>query len=98
MSLHLGLHLPAMTAKVKPGKTAKVICTGLFTLIAGIGLWLFIRNGIPGYISFRTHFAFFDYDKAVVLVFLENLAIEFFFIYVGANIVRFIRCLNSKKE
>ena len=96
MGLHLGLHLPAMTAKIRPGKTVKRICTGLFTMIAGIGLWLFIKNGIPEYITFRTHFAFFDYDKAAVLVFLENLAIEFFFAFIGANAVRFIRSLNRK--
>ena len=98
MGLHLGLHLPAITSKVKPGKAAKVLCTGLFTVIAGIGLWLFIRNGIPGYITFRTHFAFFDYDKAAALVFLENLAIEFFFVFAGANIVRLIRSLNKKQR
>ena len=96
MGLHLGLHLPAMTAKIKPGKTAKRICTGLFAVTAGVGLWLFIKNGIPEYIIFRTHFAFFDYDKAAVLVFLENLAIEFFFAFIGANAVRFIRSLNRK--
>ena len=98
MGLHLGLHLPAMAAKVKPGKTTRLICTGIFTVIAGMGLWLFVRNGITGYITFRTHFAFFDYDKAPVLVFLENLAIEFFFVFVGSNSVRLIRSLNSKTQ
>ena len=98
MGIHLGLHLPAMTANVKPGKAWKAILSLIFTILAGIGLWLFIRNGIPGYVSFRTHFAFFDYDKAAALVFLENLAIEFFFVFVGANIVRLIRGLNSKTQ
>ena len=98
MGLHLGLHLPAMTAKLKPGKAVKAALTVVFTVLAGAGLWLFVKNGIPGYISFRTHFAFFDYDKAAVLVFLENLLIEFFFVFVGANIVRLIRSLNSKTQ
>ena len=98
MGLHLGLHLPAMTAKVKPGKAAKVICSSLFTVIAGIGLWLFIRNGIPDYLSFRTHFAFFDYDKAPVLVFLENIAIEFFFVFIGANLFRLLRSKKKRKQ
>ena len=98
MGLHLGLHLPAMTAKVKPGKAWKVVLSAFFSIYAGIGLGLFIRNGIPEYITFRTHFAFFDYDKAAALVFLENLAIEFFFVFVGANIVRLIRSLNKKQQ
>ena len=95
MGLHLGLHLPVMTAKVKPGKVWKAVLSTMFTILAGIGLWLFIRNGIPSYISFRTHFAFFDYDKAPALVFLENLVIEFFFVFVGANLFRVLR---SKKK
>ena len=98
MGIHLGLHLPAMTANVKPGKAWKEILSLIFTILAGIGLWLFIRNGIPGYVSFRTHFAYFDYDKAAALVFLENLAIEFFFVFIGANIVRHIRGLNRKTQ
>ena len=98
MGIHLGLHLPAMTAKLKPGKTAKAVLTAAFTVVAGFGLYLFIKNGIPGYISFRTHFAFFDYDKTPVLVFLENLAEMFSFAFVGANAFRLIRGLNSKTQ
>ena len=98
MGLHLGFHLPAMTAKVKPGKAWKIVLSAIFSILAGIGLWLFIRNGIHEYITFRTHFAFFDYDKAAALVFLENLAIEFFFVFVGTNIVRLIRILNRKQQ
>lgn len=96
MGFHLGLHLPTITAKIKPNRAAKIICTAAFTVLAGIGLWLFLRNGIPDYMFFRTHFAFFDYEKAAVQVFLENLAIEFFFAFLGANAVRLIRALNKK--
>ena len=95
---HLGLHLPAITAKVKPNKAVNIFCTVFFTVLAGAGLWQFIRNGIPDYIFFKTHFAFLDYDKAAALVFLENLEIEFFFAFLGANVVRFIRSLNKKKS
>ncbi len=97
MGLHLGLNLPAMTAKVKPGKSVRRIFTILFTALAGVGLWLFIRNGIPEYVTFRTHFAFFDYEKPGILVFLENLTELFLFVFVGAAIVRLTRGLNSKK-
>ena len=98
MGFHLGLHLPTITAKVKPNKAVKIVCTAAFTALAGVGLWLFIKNGIPGYLFFRTHFAFFDYGKAAVLGFLENLAELFFFVFLAANAVRFLRALNRKKE
>ena len=97
MGFHLGLHLPAITAKIKPNKTAKNVFTTAFTALAGAGLWLFIKNGIPDYIFFRTHFAFLDYDKAAALVFLEDLTIEFFFVFLGANVVRFIRSLKKRR-
>ena len=95
MGLHLGLHLPAMTAKIKPDKTLRIILTTVFALIAVFGLFLFFKNRIYRYISFSTHFAAFDYDKAPVLVFIENLAVMFFFVFAGANTVRLIK--STKK-
>lgn len=95
MGFHLGLHLPAMTAKVSPNKPARIILTSVFALLAGLGLFLFFKNGIARYISFRTHFALFNYEKAPVLVFLENLAVMFFFVFAGANIVRIIKCTGK---
>ena len=98
MGVHLGLHLPAMTASLRPGRAAKAVCTALFAAAAGLGLWLFVRGGVTEYITFRTHFAFIDYDKAAALVFLENLAELFFFTFLGANLFRFICGRNRKKD
>lgn len=98
MGLHIGLHLPVIAAKVKPNKTVKIICTAAFTALAGLGLWLFIKNGIPGYLTFRTHFAFFDQEKAPVIVFVENAVIEFAFAYLGASAVRLIRVISRRKK
>lgn len=98
MGFHLGLHLPAIMAKIKPNKAAKIVCTAAFTVAAGVGLWLFIRSGIPDYMLFRTHFAFFDYEKAAAPVFLENAAIECFFTFLGTNTVYLIRTLNKKRR
>ena len=98
MGIHLGFHLPAMTTKVKLDKAAAAVITGIFTVIAVGGLSLFIRNGIPAYITFRTHFAFFDYDKSAVIVFAENLVELFFFVFIGANIVRVVNKLNKKQD
>ena len=98
MGLHLGLHLPAMTAKVRPGRTAGVLLTCVFTAAAGFGLGCFLRNNIPDYLFFRTPFAFFDYDRNGLLVFAENLAELFFFAFIGADTIRLIRSLNQKKK
>jgi len=96
MGIHLGLHLPAMTAGFRWNARASYAAAAAFTAVSGVGLWLFIRSGIPGYIFFRTPFAFLDYEKAAVLVFLENLAILTAFAFLGAQASSFIQAAQSK--
>jgi hypothetical protein len=98
MGLHLGLHIPAMTAGLKWRGKAKTAVPAVFAVIAVVGFWLFIRNGIPDYILFRTHFMFFDYDKSAVLVFLENLAILVSFAFLGAVCATITKARKSKYE
>ena len=91
MGLHLGLHIPVMTAKMKiEGKTRKAIGV-LFCCLAGIGLFLFLRNGWFDYMLFRAAFAFLDYEKAGVLVFLENLLMLVFWVFISDQGALFCR-------
>ena len=83
MGLHLGMHLPAMTAGLKWKGRTKVILGSLFTCISGVGFYLFLRNGIQDYLFFRVPFAFLDYDKAGGLVFLENILTLSFWTWTG---------------
>lgn len=85
MGLHLGMHIPAMTAGLKLKDRTKAILTCIFTCIGGIGLWLFLKNGIPKYLFFRVPFAFLDYEKAGWLVFLENLLMLSFWAFIGSR-------------
>jgi len=84
MGVHLGLHIPAMTAGLKWNGKVRTVAAAVFTAAAGVGFWLFVKNGIPDYILFRAPFAFFDYDKAAALVFAENLMILIAFVFLGA--------------
>lgn len=94
--LHLGLHIPAMTAGIRWNKAVKTAVVLLTAAVSGIGFWLFVRNGIPNYIFFRTPFAFFDYDKAAWLVFAENLAILIAFSFLGALCVFLLKAHRKK--
>ena len=85
MGLHLGLHIPAMTADLKLKGWLKVILSCLSTCSAGIGLWLFLRSGMTDYLFFRVPFAFLDYEKAGWLVLLENLAMLSFWAFIGTQ-------------
>ena len=83
MGLHLGLHVPSMTAGLKWNGKIKTAVAVIFAAISCVGIWLFIKNGVPDYIFFRTPFAFFDYGKSAPLVFAENLAILTSFTFIG---------------
>ena len=84
MGLHLGLHLPAQAGGASMSGSAKKVIVGASVLVAAVGAWLFIKNGIPGYLFFRTPFAMFDYTKSLPRVLLENLAMLALFTAVGA--------------
>ena len=96
MGLHIGLHISAMTAKMQP--TVKKVFSIIFTLIAGYGFYLFLKSGIINYITFKTHFAFLDYEKDALLVFLENVSMIICFAFVGHNVSNVIREIGKKKK
>ena len=91
MGLHLGMHVPVMTAKWKLSDKKKTLLSAIFCCIAGIGLFLFLRNGMPDYLFFRVLFAFLDYEKPAALVFLENILMLLFWAFAGAQGALFFR-------
>ncbi|MBR3195787.1 MAG: DUF4405 domain-containing protein [Clostridia bacterium] len=98
MGVHLGLHVPAMTAGMFRNGKAKWIAAAAAALVTGLGFWCFFRNRISDYLFFRTPFAFFDYEKAAVVVFLENLSILTAFAFLGACCPVTIRALGKHDD
>ena len=96
MGLHLGMHIPAMAGRLKLKDRTGAILSGIFTCIGGIGLWLFLRNGMPNYLFFRVPFAFLDYEKAGWLVFLENLLMLSFWAFIGTQSSLICRRASTK--
>jgi len=95
MGVHLGLHLPAMTARWS-GRTKTILAvTG--AVAAGVGLWLFIKSGITDYMFFRSPFAVFNDDKAAVLVFAENFAMLTAFAAFGACAAALVKAIKSNR-
>ena len=99
MGVHLGLHIPAMTAGLKWNGKVRTAVGAAFAIVSGVGFWLFVKNGIPNYIFFRTPLAFFDYEKNAALVFAENLAVLIAFAFLGACAALLIKAgKNAKKR
>ena len=98
MGLHLGLHVPVMTARQKLSDKIRIFLTPVLCGLAGIGLFLFLYTGMPDYLFFRVAFAFLDYDKAPLMVFLENILMLLFWTFAGAQASVFFRNLQAKKK
>lgn len=96
MGLHLGMHIPVMFARLKLTDKLKTVISAALCVVAGIGLFLFIRNGMPDYLFFRVPFAFLDYEKAGTLVFLENILMLSFWAFIGTEVA--IICRNSQMK
>lgn len=98
MGLHLGMHIPTITAALKLKDKAKAVLSWIFICIGGVGLMLFLKNGLPDYLFFRVPFAFLDYEKAGWLVFLENLAMLSFWVFIGSQMALICRKAAGKAE
>ena len=96
MGIHLGLHVPVMTAKMNIRDSVKKMLSIIFCCIAGIGLFLFLRNGMTDYMFFRVPFAFLDYDKPGALVFFENLLQLTTWAFVGDQVGALCRIAARK--
>ena len=94
MGLHLGMHIPVMFARLRLTDKLKTVISAALCVVAGIGLFLFIKNGVPDYLFFRVPFAFLDYEKAGALVFLENILMLSFWAFIGTEVA--ILCRNSQ--
>ena len=94
MGLHLGLHIPLMLGRMED--RTRTILTAVGAALGGVGLWLFLRNGMPNYLFFRVPFAFLDYEKAFWLVFLENALMLSTWAFLGAELADL--CMKRKKK
>ncbi len=96
MGLHLGMHIPVMFARLHLTDKLKTVISAALCIVAGIGLLLFIRNGMPDYLFFRVSFAFLDYEKAGILVFVENVLMLLFWGFIGTEAA--VLCRNSQMK
>lgn len=88
MGIHLGLHLPATISRFKLDSKTKNIINIILCLLACIGLYLYIKNGIHNYMLFKAAFAFFDYSKSALLVFIENILMMILFVFIGSCLAK----------
>ena len=84
VGLHLGLHLRLLFIAV--------VSAGIY------GLFLFATGPYPNYLTFRSHFAFLDYDIPKVLAILKNLSMMLAFVSIGVIFELSITARTVKKN
>lgn len=83
MSFHLGLHADLWLNRLKKKKAAFIVLSVMFTLIAAFGIYAFLANRLYEYMFLQTQFVFFDFDKPLILTFLEYLSMIVLFAWIG---------------
>ena len=88
MSLHLGLHWSMMMGMakrlVKEIPTAgKWVLRGIAALIAGYGVYAFIRREIGHYMFLQNQYVFFDFEEPLIFFLADYVAVMALFVWVS---------------
>lgn len=88
MSLHLGFHWSLVVRMAKkltarPSKLRKYILRSVTLLIAGYGVYAFLKRDIGGYMILANQFAFFDFEEPLLWFLLDYMACMGTFVSIG---------------
>ena len=101
ISLHLGLHwniMMNMTKRLfkKPSAVRAWIVRVIGFLIAGYGVYAFIKRDIGSYMLLKNQFVFFDFGEPLILFILDYIAIMGLFIFLGHYLSIWVRQFSEK--
>ena len=65
-------------------------------LIAGYGVYAFIKRDIGNYMVLKNQFVFFDFDEPLVLFMLDYIAVMGLFVFLGHYLSILVRQLSKK--
>lgn len=88
MSLHLGFHWSMIMGMAKKlVKTDSPVRTWVLRIlalvIAGYGVFAFVKREIGNYMLLRNQFVFFDFDEPLLFFYLDYIAVMVLFIFSG---------------
>lgn len=103
MSLHLGFHwsmMMGMAGKLvkKPSEIRKWVLRAVAILIAGYGLYAFIKRDIGSYMLLKTQFVFFDFEEPLPLFLLDYIASMGLFVVAGHYLSEALKKLRKRKS
>lgn len=102
ISLHLGLHwsmMMGMTKKMlkKPSNPRKWAIRVVGMLIAGYGVYAFIKRDIGSYMLLQNQFVFFDFGEPLILFLLDYIAVMGLFVFIGHYLAKAVQAVGKKQ-
>ncbi len=100
MSLHLGIHWAIITGITKKFMDKhswhlKLILRIIVILVAGYGVYAFIKRNILSYMFMEIQFVFFDFEEPLLLFIFDYVAIMGLFVFSGYYISKGIKYINT---
>ena len=98
MGIHLGFHIKTMFARFEISEKTSHVLRIIHTVVAVFGFWLFIKSRMIDYLFFRIPFAVLDYDKAAGMIFLENVVMLLFWVFIGIQVMNLLVRKDKQKR
>ena len=103
MSLHLGFHWSMMMGMAKklvkkPSEIRKWTLRAIAVLIAGYGVYAFIKRDIGSYMLLRNQFVFFDFEEPLILFLLDYMAAMGLFATISHYLSELLKKLKKRKS
>lgn len=103
MSLHLGLHwgmMMGMARRIvrKVPAAVKWLLRGIAALMAGYGIYAFIRREIGLYLFLQNQYVFFDFEEPLIFFLADYMAVMALFVWLGHYFSKGLRYIIQKKK
>ena len=104
MALHLGLHWNMILGMVRKAtgpaasKPLRILLRLVAVLIAGYGLYAFLKNQFLSYMFLTLSFVFFDFERPILFFFTEYIAILVLFIFLAHYASRGVQKLTGRRK
>lgn len=79
----------------KSSAVLRWVLRGLALLIAGYGIYAFVKRGIGGYMLLMNEFVFFDFEEPLVFFLANYIAVMGLFVFIGHYLSVLVRAKKT---
>lgn len=102
MSLHLGFHWVVVMGIIKKRRkkqsaNVKWFWRAAAIMIAGYGIFAFVKRDIGSYMFLKNQFVFFDFEEPLILFLLDYVSIMGLFVFISHYLATGLRWKQQKK-